>query len=43
VAQVKDAIVERYYQKRAIGSIFSQFAGHESAALPTDLALSQEA
>jgi type I restriction enzyme, R subunit len=26
VAQVKDAIVERYYQKRAIGSIFSQFA-----------------
>lgn len=25
VAQVKDAIVERYYQKRAIGSIFAQF------------------
>lgn len=26
VAQVKDAIVERYYQKRAIGSIFTQFS-----------------
>ncbi|MBI1294134.1 DUF4145 domain-containing protein [bacterium] len=26
VAQVKDAIVERYYQKRAIGSIFAQLA-----------------
>jgi type I restriction enzyme, R subunit len=25
VAEVKDAIVERYYQKRAIGSIFKQF------------------
>lgn len=25
VADVKDAIVERYYQKRAIGSIFEQF------------------
>ena len=25
VAQVKDAIVDRYYQKRAIGSIFEQF------------------
>lgn len=27
VAQVKDAIVERYYQKRAIGSLFQQFTG----------------
>ncbi len=33
VAQVKDAIVERYYQKRAIGSIGEQFAGSRRKAL----------
>lgn len=33
VAQVKDAIVERYYQKRAIGSIFGQFAQARRKAL----------
>ena len=33
VAQVKDAIVERYYQKRAIGSIFSQFTQARRKAL----------
>ena len=33
VAQVKDAIVERYYQKRAISSIFEQFASARRKAL----------
>jgi type I restriction enzyme, R subunit len=33
VAQVKDAIVERYYQKRAIGSIFTQFSQARRKAL----------
>jgi len=33
VAQVKDAIVERYYQKRAIGSIFGQFTQSRRKAL----------
>lgn len=33
VTQVKDAIVERYYQKRAIGSIFGQFASARRKAL----------
>ena len=33
VAQVKDAIVERYYQKRAIGSIAAQFAQARRKAL----------
>ncbi|MCP5128455.1 MAG: DEAD/DEAH box helicase family protein [Pseudomonadales bacterium] len=33
VAQVKDAIVERYYQKRAIGSIFEQFTQARRKAL----------
>ena len=33
VAQVKDAIVERYYQKRAIGSIGEQFASSRRKAL----------
>ncbi|MEX2488123.1 MAG: DEAD/DEAH box helicase family protein, partial [Pseudomonadales bacterium] len=33
VAQVKDAIVERYYQKRAIGSIGEQFAQARRKAL----------
>lgn len=33
VAQIKDAIVERYYQKRAIGSIFSQFTQARRKAL----------
>jgi type I restriction enzyme R subunit len=33
VAQVKDAIVERYYQKRAIGSIFGQFTTARRKAL----------
>ncbi len=33
VAQVKDAIVERYYQKRAIGSIGEQFAKSRRKAL----------
>lgn len=33
VAQVKDAIVERYYQKRAIGSIFKQFTDARRKAL----------
>ena len=33
VAQVKDAIVERYYQKRAIGSIGKQFAQARRKAL----------
>lgn len=33
VAQVKDAIVERYYQKRAIGSIFEQFTEARRKAL----------
>ena len=33
VAQVKDAIVERYYQKRAIGSIGDQFARSRRKAL----------
>ncbi|MFT5492731.1 MAG: type I restriction enzyme R subunit, partial [Limisphaerales bacterium] len=33
VAEVKDAIVERYYQKRAIGSIFSQFTSARRKAL----------
>jgi type I restriction enzyme R subunit len=33
VAQVKDAIVERYYQKRAIGSIGDQFAQSRRKAL----------
>ena len=33
VAQVKDAIVERYYQKRAIGNIFQQFTDARRKAL----------
>lgn len=33
VAQVNDAIVERYYQKRAIGSIFKQFTQSRRKAL----------
>ncbi|MFU8897218.1 MAG: DEAD/DEAH box helicase family protein, partial [Gammaproteobacteria bacterium] len=33
VAQVKDHIVERYYQKRAIGSIFEQFTTARRKAL----------
>ncbi len=33
VAQVKDAIVERYYQKRAIGSISQQFVEARRTAL----------
>ena len=33
VSQVKDAIVERYYQKRAIGSIFEQFTQARRKAL----------
>ncbi|MCY4310375.1 MAG: DEAD/DEAH box helicase family protein, partial [Rhodospirillaceae bacterium] len=33
VARVKDAIVERYYQKRAIGSISEQFANSRRKAL----------
>jgi len=33
VAQVQDAIVERYYRKRAIGSIFAQFAASRRKAL----------
>ena len=33
VAQIKDAIVERYYQKRAIGSIFTQFGQARRKAL----------
>jgi type I restriction enzyme R subunit len=33
VAEVKDAIVERYYQKRAIGSIFRQFSDKQRKAL----------
>lgn len=33
VAGVEDAIVERYYQKRAIGSIFSQFSSARRKAL----------
>ncbi len=33
VAQIKDAIVERYYQKRAIGSIFAQFTQARRKAL----------
>ena len=33
VAQVKDAIVERYYQKRAIGSIAEQFTQSRRKAL----------
>ncbi len=33
VAQIKDAIVERYYQKRAIGSIFTQFSQARRKAL----------
>ncbi len=33
VAQVRDAIVKRYYQKRAIGSIFAQFAASRRKAL----------
>lgn len=33
VARVKDAIVERYYQKRAIGSIFRQFTDAQRKAL----------
>lgn len=33
VAQVKDAIAERYYQKRAIGSIFKQFTDARRKAL----------
>ena len=33
VAEVRDAIVERYYQKRAIGSIGEQFAGSRRKAL----------
>jgi type I restriction enzyme R subunit len=32
-AQIRDAIVERYYQKRAIGSIFGQFAQARRKAL----------
>jgi type I restriction enzyme R subunit len=33
VARIKDAIVERYYQKRAIGSIFAQFTQARRKAL----------
>ncbi len=33
VSEVKDTIVERYYQKRAIGSIFSQFTQSRRKAL----------
>ena len=33
IAQVKDAIVERYYQKRAIGSIFGHFTTARRKAL----------
>ncbi len=33
VAAIKDAIVERYYQKRAIGSIFEQFSNARRKAL----------
>lgn len=33
VAQIKDAIVERYYQKRAIGSIFAQLGQARRKAL----------
>lgn len=33
VSKVKDAIVERYYQKRAIGSIFEQFTQSRRKAL----------
>ena len=33
VAAVKDAIVDRYYQKRAIGSIFTQFTSSRRKAL----------
>ena len=33
VAKVKDSIVERYYQKRAIGSIFEQFTKSRRKAL----------
>ena len=33
VAEVKDAIVERYYQKRAIGSIFAHLAQARRKAL----------
>lgn len=33
VADVKPSIVERYYQKRAIGSIFAQFAASRRKAL----------
>ena len=33
VVDIKDAIVERYYQKRAIGSIFEQFATARRKAL----------
>lgn len=33
VARIKDAIVERYYQKRAIGSIFTQFTQARRKAL----------
>ena len=33
VAQIKDGIVERYYQKRAIGSIFNQFTQARRKAL----------
>ena len=33
VSQIKDAIVERYYQKRAIGSIFTHFAQARRKAL----------
>jgi len=33
VAQVKDAITDRYYQKRAIGSIFEQFTSARRKAL----------
>ncbi len=33
VAQIRDVIVERYYQKRAIGSIFTQFTQARRKAL----------
>ena len=33
VRRIRDSIVERYYQKRAIGSIFTQFAGARRKAL----------
>jgi type I restriction enzyme, R subunit len=33
VSQIKDAIVERYYQKRAIGSIFAQYTQSRRKAL----------